>query len=392
MRIASLWFLFLAVVFIPQMTFAGDVESFNSRLFDLQYFTRPFERTSLAGGTWLGYSDSIAAALQNPAMLAGIQKTDLFTYWTLNSLKGETYGLEELIPPGPGHPNPERIYETPRASLSNIGAYQVFRPNIIPGAIGVEIDYLWNDLTNNEVSKIVQDGARLGLSYGTQLSQTVSIGYELTYLEDTWQWTVTWPHFLPGSPIPQNVDYLLHSEGKSWRHRIGLRGEAEESLCYEIVTELGHGSLENTWNRVNTGGDHDMQHYGIRGGVEYRLLPRINLAVDLEWHRTLIEFGYHAPEIKREGMLAKWDTEVFRPMIGIQYELTEAWQLFGGYRYNIFHTEDLCQKEADNHYNTYSLGSMVDITNRIHLLWNLDYSTVDPEGELMSLVSVQVEF
>lgn len=214
----------------------------------------------------------------------------------------------------------------------------------------------------------------------------------MTYLADTWHWTVTWPHFLPDTPIPQNVDYLLRSQGKSWRHRIGLKGEVGRSFRYGIATELGHGSTENTCNRVDTGGGDDMRHYGVHGSVEYDLRPKISMAVDLEWHSTLIEFGYHSAAIGGEGATAKWDTEVFRPMIGIQYKLTEAWQLFGGYRYSVFHTQDLCHKDADNHYNTFSSGTRVAIKNRFHVLRNIEYSTVAPDGELMSLVSVQTQF
>lgn len=167
MRTTTLWRLFIIIAFIPQTTWAGDVESFNLRLFDLLYFTRPLERASVAGGTWADNADSSSAALQNPATLASIQQSELFTYWTFNRLKGETYGLEELIPPGPGRPEPERIGETPQVNLSNLGAYQVFRPKILSGTLGLGIDYLWNDLSDNEISKIVQDGLRFGLAYGS---------------------------------------------------------------------------------------------------------------------------------------------------------------------------------------------------------------------------------
>ncbi len=106
--------LMLFIVLTSGAGFAGDVESFNSRLFDLQYFTRPFERAAVAGGAWEGAEGSAASVVQNPAALGSVEKPELLAYWTLNYLRGETYGLKKLIPPGPGNPQPVRICENPR--------------------------------------------------------------------------------------------------------------------------------------------------------------------------------------------------------------------------------------------------------------------------------------
>ncbi|HOV87201.1 MAG TPA: hypothetical protein PLM79_12615 [Syntrophobacteraceae bacterium] len=390
---ALLSFLMLILLFPPQPLSAGDVESFNSRLFDLQYFTRPFERAAVAGGAWEGAEGSAASILQNPAALALVHKPELLTYWTFNHLNGQTYALKRVIPPGPGHPKVERICERPTARLSDMGVYQAFRLESVPGTFGIGADALWNDLGDNDLSRIEQSGFRVGLSWGVPLGDDLSVGYGLTYLDDTWHWDVTWAKFSPGIPVPQNVDYLLKSSASSWRHRFGLRGNVGSSFRYGLEADLGHGSTDNEWNGRDTGGDNAMHHYGIRIGLEYSLSSKAVLAVEGEWHETSIEFGRHSPDIGRDDAVAKWDTSVIRPMLGFKYSVTDAWQLLAGYRYSRFNTVDLCTHGADTDYGTFSLGTAFSLFHkRLSIRWNLEYSMVDPDGEIMNLLSLNAVF
>lgn len=384
---------FLTIVLPPLTASGGDVESFNTRLFDLQYFTRPFERAAVAGGTWEGTEGAASSILQNPGALGHVDKPELLAYWSFNYLKGETYGLKRLIPPGPGHPQVERIGEEPIARLSDAGAYQAFRLGSIPGMFGLGADYLWNDLSDNKVSRIKQSGYRVGLTWGVPINSNMSVGYGLTHLDDTWHWDVTWAQFIPGMSIPNNVDYLLKSCGSSWRHRFGLQGMIGTRLRYGLEGEFGHGSTDNTWNGVDTGGQDGMEHYGARMGLEYMLTPKMTLAVDGEWHDTMIEFGGHSPSIGRNQTVAKWDTSALRPMIGLKYGITETWKLLGGYRYSVFNTLDMCYKNADTDFNTFSLGTVFSLfEKRLRIHWNIEYSTLDPNGEFMNLLALEAVF
>lgn len=393
MRRGSIALLVTVLLLAPHPAVGGDVESFNSRLFDLQYFTRPFERAAVAGGAWEGAEGSAASVVQNPAALASVRKPELLTFWTLNYLSGETYGLKRLIPPGPGRPEPIRICEKPRALLSNVGAYQAFQPSTIPGTLGLGVDYLWDDFTGNRVTQIEQNGYRLGLTYGVPIGEHLSVGYGLTYLNDTWHWAVTWPRFSPGSPIPQNVNYLLRSGGNSWRHRFGLHGDVERSFRYGLEGDVGHGYTGNTWNGVDTGGDNDMEYYAFRAGFEYNVTPKTIVALDGEWHNIVVGFGLHSAAIGAGGAVARWDTSVLRPMAGVKHSVTDNWQLLAGYRYSTFNTVDMCHKSADSDYSTFSVGSVFSLPeSRLIVRWNIEYSTVDPDGEIMNLLVVQAVF
>ncbi|MHC1724757.1 MAG: hypothetical protein AB9866_01835 [Syntrophobacteraceae bacterium] len=385
--------LMLSILLLSRPVFAGDVESFNSRLFDLQYFTRPFERAAAAGGAWEGAEGSAASTVQNPAALASVSKPELLTYWTLNYLKGETYGLKRVIPPGPGNPQPVRICEKPEALLSSVGAYQTFRPGLIPGTLGFGADYLWSGFTDNRVSQIEQSGYRLGLSWGVPLGERISVGYGLTYLDDTWHWDVTWAQFSPGSPVPSNVNYLLRSSGSSWRHRFGLHGDVGGSFRYGLEGDLGHGHTDNTWNGVDTGGDNGMRYYAFRAGFEFNVTPKTIIAVENEWHSIVINFGRHPGSIGGSGAVAAWDTSVLRPMAGVKHSVTESFQLLAGYRYSTFNTVDMCHKSADSDYSTFSIGTVFALLNkRLVIRWNIEYSTVSPEGEFMNLLALQADF
>lgn len=385
--------LMLSIMLTSGPGYAGDVESFNSRLFDLQYFTRPFERAAVAGGAWEGAEGSAASVVQNPAALGSVEKPELLAYWTLNYLRGETYGLKKLIPPGPGNPQPIRICEKPSALLTSVGAYQTFRPGALPGTLGFGIDYMWNGFTDNRVSQIEQSGYRLGLSWGIPLGEHFSAGYGLTYLDDTWNWDVTWAHFSPGSPVPSNVDYLLRSSGSSWRHRFGLHGDAGRSFRYGLEGDVGHGHTDNTWNGVDTGGDNGMSFYAFRVGFEFNVTQKTIIAVDNEWHSIVINFGRHPGAIGGTGAVAAWDASVLRPMAGVKHSITDYWQLLAGYRYSTFNTMDMCHKSADNDYSTFSIGTVLALPDkRLTVRWNVEYSTMNPAGEFMNLLALQAVF
>ena len=364
---------------------AGDVESFNSRLFDLQYFGRPAERMSSPGG---GVGDPTL----NPAALGMGTGAELRTYANLHVIEGATYGLEELIPPGPGRPEPQRIYETPTARVAGLGAEQTFALGPLPGTLAVMADGLNNDLTDNEVSGIEQSGTRLGLAYGAPLSDALAAGAEAVYFADVWQWTVTWPHFDAGSALPRNVDYVLRSEGGSWRFRGGLQGRKGEAFRYGLTGEWGTGDTDNEWNGMNPGGGDDMRHSGARGDVEFDLRPQVTVAAAMEWQATDIEFGnHHAGIDPAAASTAEWEAEVLRPMLGVRFSPAADWQFRGGYRHSFFDVGDLCGKTADNDYGTVAFG-MAFAGGRFAARADAEYSTVDPHGEWAGALALQAKF
>ena len=363
---------------------AGDVESFNSRLFDLQYFARPSERMSspAGGGDW---------AL-NPAALGAATGAELRTQASLHVIEGATYGLEKLIPPGPGRPEPQRIYETPTARLAGFGAAQAFGLGAFPGTLAVMADGLENSLTDNEASRIEQSGTRVGLAYGVPLSDGLAAGAEAVYFSDVWQWTVTWPHFDTGSSLPRNVDYVLRSEGESWRFRGGLQGRKGEAFRFGLTGEWGTGDTGNEWNGTNPGGGDGMLHGGARGDVEFDLRPQWTVAAALEWQATEIEFGQHHAAIgPAGGSTAEWDAEVLRPMLGLRFAPAATWRFHGGYRHSFFEVGDLCGKTADNDYGTVALG-MAYARGRFTAKADAEYSAVDPGGEWAGALALQAKF
>lgn len=363
---------------------AGDVESFNSRLFDLQYFARPSERMSspAGGGDWT----------LNPAALGTATGAELRAQASLHIIEGATYGLEELIPPGPGRPEPQRIYETPTARLAGFGAAQSFVPGALPGTLAVMVDGLDDQFSDNEASGIEQSGTRVGLVYGVPLSDGLAAGAEAVYFSDVWQWTVTWPHFDTGSALPRNVDYVLHSEGESWRFRGGLQGKKGNLFRYGLTGEWGTGDTDNEWNGMNPGGGDDMLHRGARGDIEFDLRPQITLAASLEWQATEIEFGHHHAAIDPAGgSTAEWDAEVLRPLLGLRFVPSANWQFHGGYRHSFFEIGELCGKTADNDYGTVALG-MAYARGRFTAKADAEYSTVDPNGEWAGALALQAKF
>ena len=365
---------------------AGDVESFNSRLFDLQYFARPAER--LAAPTAGGFD----AAL-NPAALGALTSAVLRTYGTLNVVEGATYGLEKLIPPGPGRSEPEKIYETPTARLAGFGAEQAVALGAFPGAMAVAVDGLDADWTDNEASGIEQSGTRAGLAYGVPLSGTLAVGAEATYFSDVWQWTVTWPHFDAGAALPRNVAYALRSESDSWRARLGLQGRIGAAFRYGLTGEWGAGHADNEWNGTDTGGGDHLRRRGARGDVEFDVGPRTTLAAAMDWRATDLEFGRHAAAIDPAGgATAKWDAEVTRPMLGIRFAPTAAWRFHGGYRHSFFEVGELCGKTADNEYGTATCGAAFAPPGRFGASADIEYSDVAPDGEWAGALAFQARF
>ena len=365
---------------------AGDVEAFNSRLFDLQYFARPAERLAAPG------AGGFAAAL-NPAALGATTGAESRTYATLHVIDGSTYGLEELIPPGPGRPEPVKIYETPTARLAGFGAEQAFALGPLPGAVAVAVDGLDDDLTDNEASQIEQSGTRVGLAYGVPLSAALAVGAEATYFADTWQWSVTWPHFDEGAALPRNVSYALRSESDAWRVRLGLIGRLGAAVRYGLTGEWGAGDADNEWNGTATGGDDDLRRRGARGDVEFDVGPRTTLAAALEWQATDLEFGRHPAAIDPAGgATAEWDANVVRPMLGIRFAPTAAWQFRGGYRHSFFEIGDLCGRTADNDYGTVAGGATFAPAGRFSAAADVEYSDVAPDGEWAGALALQARF
>lgn len=382
-----------SIALVAAGALAGEVESFNNRIFDLQYFTRPYERAAVAGGAWEGLEGDSSSALRNPAGLADTEAPELLTFWTFNFMKGESLGLQTIIPPGPDNESAIKIYDKVLSRMSDAGAYQAFRLDAFPGVFSLGADYMWNDLSNNDTARIEQSGLHPGVAWGLPLGKSITLGYGLTYLDDLMQWAVTWPIFTPGMPMPENMNYVLRSRAESLRHRLGLRSRLGDTMRFGVEGELGHGATDNEWNGVDTGGDDDMRHTGLRVGLEYDLAPPLTLAAEIEWHETLVEYGWHSPTPQIAPSIAKWDTEVVRPMLGLKYTLTDACNLMCGYRYNDIQTADMCGREADDRYHTYSAGAtMSAFEKRVDITWNIEYSDLAGDGELMNLLSAGIRF
>ena len=113
-----------SIALVAAGALAGEVESFNNRIFDLQYFTRPYERAAVAGGAWEGLEGDSSSALRNPAGLADTEAPELLTFWTFNFMKGESLGLQTIIPPGPDNESAIKIYDKVLSRMSDAGAYQ----------------------------------------------------------------------------------------------------------------------------------------------------------------------------------------------------------------------------------------------------------------------------
>ncbi len=364
----------------PEGIRAGDVETFNSRLFDLQYFSRSAEGLPAGSGGW-----------GNPAAWAEAERPELRMVSEVHFIDGATYGLEELIPPGPGNPEPIRRYETPAAVVTRYGVGQAVPLGAVPGVVAVRVDGLENDLDDNESSHIDQRGWRAGASYGVALRVGWSVGYEVVYFEDSYQWGVTWPHFVPGSELPRNVDYVLHSEGASWLQRIGLAGNVGEGLRVEATAEWGLGDTDNTWNGERTGGSDDMEHRGLEGGVRYAMRPGVEWTATLAWQSTCVEFGRH-PSAIGHGGIAKWDAEVVRPAMGLGFAPAEGWEVQGGYRHNFFEVGDLCGHEADQNYGTVVAAAVLGKPEWIRVGAEVEHSFIEPGGEWAGRLSVQAMF
>lgn len=362
---------------------AGDVESFNSRLFDVQYFSRPSERVGPEGGA--------ADVLRNPALLGERSNAEACVYSSFHRIDGATYGLEKLIPPGPGNPEPIRCYETPVAKLASFGAVQSVGLGGVPGNLAVQADGFWNDLDDNQSSHIEQEGVRVGVSYGVAVSSNLAVGYEVVGMDDTFQWGVTWPHFLPGEALPRNVDYILRSEAASWRHRLGLAGKAGEAFRYETTAEWGCGDMDNQWNGEKTGGADGMEHLGWGGRMEYDVCPWAGVFVSMSWQSTRIEFGRHHPEIGHGGG-ARWDAEAYRPLAGFRFAPAKGWDIHGAYQHSIFEVGELCGHEADHDYGTWMAGTAVDWQERIRIRADAQYSCLESGGEWAGLLAVEAGF
>ncbi len=362
----------LAGIATERQSVAADVNAFQTHLLDLQFFTRPYERSANLGGAYMGAPPSAAAALQNPGALGFIKGADLLTYWTFDYTHGQ----------GDGRNPRTRQSEKPISRISDVGAFGAFRLRELPGVVAMGFDAMGNYLSGNDLSRIAQDGQRLTLAYAVPLTPAFAAGYSLVYLKDHFQWGLTWEDGHTGVNTV-NAD--------SWLHRLGVQGRLGQVVRWGLQGELGFGRGNADWDNQITGGDDRLRERGLRGGLEWDISPMFTLAGDFEWRWQELNFGAYPAAIGASAQ-AEWRGDIYRPMLGLRQQIIPGLELLYGYRYNIFRADTLLEQDADMDYSTAALGADFRFLDIYHLNWSLEYSWLDPDGAIMSTLAAKASF
>ncbi len=339
------------------------------------FFTTPYEQSGELGGSYMGAKGTPASTVKNPAALGALSSLASEAYWVYGRNKGEGGGIS----PTEGEPILGR--------LSDEGFYQVIPLKNWRAAIGLGGDYLDNDYDDAPVTEPGQRGHRFSGAFGIQVTDNLSLGYGLLYLDDHLAWGSMYAP--PGSMDPARY-HMVH-DSTSWRHRLGIQHALSGILRWGVQADAGYGSADNQWNGVESDGDDDLSEYGVRIGGQTDFDRPFKLSCDLDWRKIDVAFGRHSPGIG-PNLEARYAGNIYRTMLGAEQRLASWLTAQAGYRYNVYRLDDVCGADGDQEFHTVGGGLGAQLLNqRLVLAWNMEYSWLS-KGDFKNVLTARYTF
>lgn len=232
-----------------------------------------------------------------------------------------------------------------------------------------------NDPANTDTGTYQLSGA-----YGKAISDDLSIGYGLSYQNDS-----------------VDFDGGKYDSGQSFLHNVGLQYAATKDLVYGATVTIGHGNhdLEGVADQTV-----DQLSVGIAGGAEYTM------------DDTTLAFGVDYTSFDNSGDTNAANASVWggdstgksmNVRLGLEQRLNEMFAVRGGYRYAAnfdwdYDRAGLNDLDGSAKYNAWSLGAGLnyafeegDFIRAIGVDYGVEYRTVG-NNDWQHLVSVAAPF
>ena len=376
MRFTAVRFLTVSVLaysFAGTELFADGRRDFYSQLAQQRYYDQPQNaRTFGMGGSSVVTSSDSSSTVGNPAGLGMMKDGEASVTYGRNTVSGNEH---------PSYGDSEQTEDSGQALMAlPLGPTSDGLPwygNIGLGWSGYDSDV--DDSINTKT-----DGYRVNLAYGKALSETFSIGYGLTYVNDTIE--------------ADNFDF---SGDNKFRHTLGIQNKASDTLTLGAIAFIGHGDQDMRVLSTGQTESSDMNEFGFELGAGMQVATG-----------TLVSFAAGYSDYDADGSLVGGpDTAVFggdekghtfNIRLGMEQAVSDSLKLRAGYRYAgvteyDFERADLESIRGSAKYNAFSagVGTMIDIdgtyVQAIKLDYGVEYRAL-ADGDWQHVVTASVPF
>lgn len=369
-RGAGLAALFLSTVSVSDVRADGKQDLYFQQA-KQRYFNQPENaRTFGMAGSSIPTSTDSSSVVGNPAGLGMMQRGDVSATYGHDIISGnenKTYSDVE---------QKEDMGQVMLASP--LGPYADALPEF--GTLGLG----WSGSDGNvdrDPFNAESEGQRITLAYGKALSDTLSIGYSLGYVNDEYQ-----------------NDLYKFDMDNGFRNTFGVLSKLDTDVTLGASAFWGFGSHDISGDTVS--GESDSDEYGVSVGAGYQMgKTLLTGAIDYEYYDTDGDIDSADPAIVFGG---DEEGNVMNARVGLEHEVTDWFKARAGYYYggNLDYESDRVEVDGDGSakYNAWSLGAGANLpigkeyyVEALNVDYGVQYREVN-DGDWQHVVTVSAPF